>query len=428
MFSRSSIVVLLALACAASLPAQRLWVVDLLNRPGTDFTDLQVAVDAAAPGDVLSLRYVDPVAHNVAYSAPTITGKGITIVGDPVRRPEIHAVVTIRNIPAGQSVVLAHVNLASEATRMLALPAPLRGMTAANCTGSIHVHGVRFGYDYALGGYGESWPLTFERCQLVTISSSRIWQCDARNAVRCYRSRLVATDSEFRETWPIDYITSRQTISATMLLVFSEAWFTNCMVRGTSGTTWYPDARSAVYVCGSRLWIGAGCWFVEGAGLSSGIVSAAAGGMAYSDCYLWPVPDVSTAYFDPRATFVGGIYPNGSPALIHVFDSVSTLAWTLSSTSQSIAVPFASHASAPAVVVTGLLRPSPSPQPYGDLFLDPTSLVTLAVGVTDSAGLLPLTFPVAPWPALGTTVGVQAAALTSTGTLVLTPPIAPGRY
>lgn len=35
----------------ASLPAQRRWIVDVQNRPGADFTNLQTAFDAVPAGD-----------------------------------------------------------------------------------------------------------------------------------------------------------------------------------------------------------------------------------------------------------------------------------------------------------------------------------------------------------------------------------------
>ena len=41
---------------AAAAPAQTTWIVDANQGPGTDFTDIQPAVDAAAAGDIISIR------------------------------------------------------------------------------------------------------------------------------------------------------------------------------------------------------------------------------------------------------------------------------------------------------------------------------------------------------------------------------------
>ncbi len=47
----------LAISLTAAVAAQRrVWIVDVQNRPGTDFTDLQVAVDRAPLGDILDVR------------------------------------------------------------------------------------------------------------------------------------------------------------------------------------------------------------------------------------------------------------------------------------------------------------------------------------------------------------------------------------
>ena len=73
---RLSPVLLAAFALAAALPAQRTWIVDPYNLPGTHFTTIQAAVDAAATGDIVLVRDRQ---YPQGFRA---TGKGLTILGD----------------------------------------------------------------------------------------------------------------------------------------------------------------------------------------------------------------------------------------------------------------------------------------------------------------------------------------------------------
>ncbi|MGE3175538.1 MAG: hypothetical protein AB7O97_23140, partial [Planctomycetota bacterium] len=69
-------------ALASGAAAQTTWTVDRLNRPGTDFLDLQPAVDAAASGDVIRIRAAGAPVHGAAsYRAPVIDGKSLTLIG-----------------------------------------------------------------------------------------------------------------------------------------------------------------------------------------------------------------------------------------------------------------------------------------------------------------------------------------------------------
>ena len=65
---------MLAALALAALP-QGIWVVDPQNSPGSHFTQLQPAVDAAGPGDLIIVK-----AGN--YSSFQVTGKGISIVAE----------------------------------------------------------------------------------------------------------------------------------------------------------------------------------------------------------------------------------------------------------------------------------------------------------------------------------------------------------
>ncbi len=78
--SRTTPMLALALlATFAPLATADLLIVDSANGPGTDFADVQSAVDAAQDGDVILVR-----AHTgVTYGPVKIVAKSLTLVGDP---------------------------------------------------------------------------------------------------------------------------------------------------------------------------------------------------------------------------------------------------------------------------------------------------------------------------------------------------------
>src|SRR5262245_55219050 len=88
----SSIFPIASLALAASIAAQQTWIVDAQNRPGTNFTDIQPAVNVAAPGDVIRVRNATQ-----AYGPVTI-GRGIALLGD-VPAPMVFS-IAISGVPA----------------------------------------------------------------------------------------------------------------------------------------------------------------------------------------------------------------------------------------------------------------------------------------------------------------------------------------
>jgi hypothetical protein len=94
----------LALACffASALSAQRTWIVDVFGGPGSQFTDIQSAVDAATAGDVVLIR-PGASSFNVGFTV----SKGITIM--PERRAwgvSITTDIIVRGIPAGERLML----------------------------------------------------------------------------------------------------------------------------------------------------------------------------------------------------------------------------------------------------------------------------------------------------------------------------------
>src|SRR5687768_12986477 len=84
---------------SATAVAQRTFVVDALNRPGTDFLDLPPAVQAANAGDTIQIRWA--VAR---YNSVTVS-KGITLMSLPQESAVVDGVLTIVNLPPDQRFV-----------------------------------------------------------------------------------------------------------------------------------------------------------------------------------------------------------------------------------------------------------------------------------------------------------------------------------
>lgn len=96
-----------ALAAALLAPVDAaVFIVDVNNGPGTHFLQIQPAIDAASPGDVLIVRAG-------YYRAFTLT-KGISIVAEKFLAPDIVVVdpgCVIRGVPAGEKALLKEVFL-----------------------------------------------------------------------------------------------------------------------------------------------------------------------------------------------------------------------------------------------------------------------------------------------------------------------------
>lgn len=146
---------------AACLPAQATLVVDLLNRPGTQYLDLPTAVQASAPGDVVLVRYVDPVVAQ--YTAPTIT-HALTLIGTG-GQPGLTGNLQIETLPAGQHVEVRDFQLAPFA---LANPGLNCSFEIRANHGTVHVHNVDRISLATSNSATNLWRIT--NCDLVTLS------------------------------------------------------------------------------------------------------------------------------------------------------------------------------------------------------------------------------------------------------------------
>ena len=115
----------LHLALAVGTAAQSVWIVDSSLGPGTDFTIIQGAIQAAAPGDVILVRPGD--------YGNFLVNKGVKLMAEPgAPAPVISGICRVTGVPGGQSAVISGLEATSN---------PIPGFTLAvtDNTGSVRL-------------------------------------------------------------------------------------------------------------------------------------------------------------------------------------------------------------------------------------------------------------------------------------------------
>jgi hypothetical protein len=133
------------LLLAAALPAvasAATWTVGPVGS-GADFNSIQAAIDAASPGDTLLIYYSSPKYGPFVVDKPLrLIGQGfnhVIVQGTPA--PGEFSVAQVRDIPAGQEVVIAGLGLRGSGPAWTATPsAPL--LDVRNNAGRVVLHRV----------------------------------------------------------------------------------------------------------------------------------------------------------------------------------------------------------------------------------------------------------------------------------------------
>lgn len=157
----------LSLGLSVGIAAQNTIVVDAANGPGSSFTDIQPAIQAASDGDRILVRAG-------IYGGFAIDGKGLAILGEPGVFIQRLALVEIRNTTAQQPIALADLNID--------IPYFFFTHTVENCDGRVTIERTR------LGGF--STPFRFLDCADVRITATR-----ADGGLLFRNSRATITDS-----------------------------------------------------------------------------------------------------------------------------------------------------------------------------------------------------------------------------------------
>jgi hypothetical protein len=428
--------VFVLLVLCGGLAAQRTWIVDRQNRPGTDFTDIQPALDAAAANDVVLIRYVDNAVNGLYYEAGSVAGKGLVITGDdPVLRAPVLGQFVISNVPGGQAMVIS--NLANgdryydnpTASRWL----PYRGVQATNCQGPVHLVNLRIGCPPNQPCASVGWigaplalqpnPCAFDTCDLVTVSNSIIWQGRSGGCMRVDRTRLVVSSSFIGGGPAAQLFQWYATI--TLLATNNEAWFTDCTIVGSDGWSYLPmglytTATPAIMVCSTRLHFAGTCVLSGGSDVLGGHLSVAS--------EFSPLCNVGGPYTvidaDPRTSFATGL----GPRITVRWAPTAGMTWTLDPTAQSLTTRQYGYPNSPMLWAMSQVRSLPVVFPFGQFFLEPQFISVLALVAGNPTGQHDLVLPLVQLPAVGVSVGLQGVQLTPAGQVQLSNVVAPGRY
>ncbi|MEM7203003.1 MAG: hypothetical protein AAF628_22275 [Planctomycetota bacterium] len=112
---------------ASPVLAQQTLIVDAAGGPGSQFTDIQPAVDAAQTGDLVQVR-------PGTYTRFTVAGKGIRVAGERGGAVTVVDGVTVTTVPAGTATTLSGFEVVDGAT--------VHALQIRSNRGAVHVDGL----------------------------------------------------------------------------------------------------------------------------------------------------------------------------------------------------------------------------------------------------------------------------------------------
>ena len=217
------------LLCAARTAQASVIVVDSANGPGTDTEFLWQGVDTAAEGDVLLVR---PGFYEV-WS--TVDGRSLTIVADG-DQVSVHGTITVRNLAAGQSVLL---------------------------------RGLDLGYPGSVELYDNDGVVYVEDCAILADQEGGAGQ---HAGILAVESRLVVTRCTVSGS--LNYAFHDAPPTPGLLAVRSEVVVTSSTLVGGDGTDPYADSVPGA----AGLWLDDSSATLEGTTVMGGYGDTAVGG------------------------------------------------------------------------------------------------------------------------------------------------------
>jgi hypothetical protein len=386
-----------ALTVSGLLAAQQTWIVDRFNRPGAQFTDLPAAVQAAASGDVLLLRATSSSVAD-SYEAPTIQGKGITIVGetgsglDPVL---VTGAWDVQLVPAQATVVAAHLVLLGDGF-YFPTARPFR-ITCTSNPGSIVFQNVSV---LPVGHWVV--PQTFTDCDLVVFSHCTIDMADL--TWKFFRSRLMLDDTTMFKTTPAG--STGIWWSGLLYAEDSEVRIAGSTLTGPSAPPGYPGrSDEALTVRGAtRVYIASSSRLEGG--------QYVGGRSAWIEELGGPPNGVAEVYYDPSTAFVSGPLQAGLTLVQTPQCGLRTIRFPA-----TVQIQQRGEAYAPTILLMAPLQATPWNFVIGPVYLDPTNLWS-DLALAPGNGQLTRTFAIPPTIPLGQWVGVQAFELTAQNALL----------
>lgn len=387
--SAPALVCFLVLLCSA-VRAQTTWVVDLFNRPGAHFTDLPAAVAAASSGDLILLRATTTSLAD-SYLAPTIQGKGVTILGETgpgLPRVNVTGIWSIDGVPAGDNMLISNLHM-----RCACHGSGPGGSTRAfllnvtNCAGAVSflkLDTMLFTI-WMPPALRDNALMVFSDCVIDTLDGSLPF---VRCKVMMNNTQVIRTNA------------GAGSGNASVTLLDSELHLAGSSIRGSDATTLSAASSSAVqFTNGStrgRLLIN------RSSRLEAGVNTFGSRETAVTMIGTTTACMAHLVERDPLATIIEG-FPGGCmPITVTPVSGLRT-----SQVQNVLQIDHDTIPNAPAILLMAPLQTTPWDYIIGPCFLD-QNFVWSSFAVAPAAGALRHTFTIPPTIPLGQWVGVQA--------------------
>ncbi len=371
---------------ASMCPAQSVWVVDALLGPGSDFSDVQPAADAAAPGDTILVRGGNYGTLTVAKPLHIIAGRGaVATIATPVH---------VSGIDGGQEFVIQGLGIF-----------PSTGSDGGvfhveDCVGSVWIEDCQFGLANIQGV-----TVHVEECDAVTMARCRGWGAfPGGTGLLAYASSLHLFECEIHGQvgQPFTSLVSPATNGGTGLhIVFSSVRAHDTLVTGGAGG---PGNRGPFSLCGPAANGGPAILMLGTSSTWSHLGSTWVGGDFGAGC-----PDGLAG--SDELVLSGSIVPMSGPVYRFRADRVRVPNQT-----------HAYHFDGPigdSVVLALSAAPAPLFVPIieSSLLLDPTTFLAIPVGALDASGSLtiPTTYSGLPTGVNVLTIYAQAFGIGASG-------------
>ncbi|MGE3353369.1 MAG: hypothetical protein AB7O84_16640 [Planctomycetota bacterium] len=382
---RRRVAPVVALLWSMGLSAQTTWTVDRLGRPGTDFLDLQPAVDAAASGDVIRIRAAGaPTFGAPSYNAPIIDGKGLTVLGEGSASTWMRGNFQVRNLQPGQLV-----RLADFVVWEFQFSPIQSGMRLDGNEGVVVLERVRLDVKFNNPGSG------IYDCSLVIMSQVHV--VAQPSGMGSTRSTLVLQDCLYES------INTNQGLTISPFgAIDSRVWMHHTTILGRDANVVDP-ASNAVNSAGSEIFLGPGTFLRGGIG-QVGRMAALRATLTQDGRYV----DV---HLDPGVTWLGtleGDIDDGPVTSLRQSTTASTLTLDHSCTPNALVLLTAGPLLAtPWSLAEGLLAIQPVPD-------------FVCTAFAPASGLLQWNFPLPPGLPASFVLGMQGAELRTDGSVRIT--------
>ena len=372
----------------AAVTAQSVYIVDRLNRPGTNFLDVPAAEAAAQHGDTLILR------SDASPYTPVTTAKGLQILGDPSGLASFVATgpgFVVSGLPAGRDFVMRNCEL-------FGLGTGGARVRIDSCLGRVHLQQVRATIYSGLPAI-----------EVIASTAVTLRECEGTGspALRTQNATLAIMDSRFNGS-----AASAQTSQPAfpgMALQDSSVQMSDVQAFGGLAAGTFPPAPAAVFVGSSvsATGLAGAARFTAGFYGSSGLSTA--------------VPAIAgqTSLFavDPEVL----LNPHGGAAAVVGVVAVTTSQAALSVTGNSVFfVGFDGGANSAQLTLIGFpADPLALPGVGGRLWLGPTDVLVVPGVLGGFSGFAEFALPRATTLVMQV-LNLQAGALELTAPAVVT--------